>query len=139
MLQPHSKAHPSTSSATNSNDASWTEPDELPGEPKNTAERSANGSSSKEDTVGEVCLRKGTFDELESPLSVGAARFRFPIARTHHTQQVRAGVLLLGFSLASCHDTAVGPDLCVASQVLRYDLSWTPVLEVLYQYVCDLR
>ncbi|CAM9950802.1 unnamed protein product, partial [Ectocarpus sp. 8 AP-2014] len=65
----HSKAHPSTSTAANSSEASWTEPDELRGEMEELAERSANGSSSKEDTGGEGRPCKGTLDEVESPLS----------------------------------------------------------------------
>ncbi|CAM9476334.1 unnamed protein product [Ectocarpus fasciculatus] len=65
----HSKVHPSTSTAANSNEASWTEPDEVPGEPEKIAERSANGSSSKEGTQAEGRLCKRSPDEVESPLS----------------------------------------------------------------------
>lgn len=109
MLQLHSKAHPSTSTAANSNEASWTEPDELRGELDKLAERSANGSSSKEYTGGEGRPCKGTVDEVESSLSVGVARFRTPIALTDHTSLHRSathGVLLvflvivLGFRFA---------------------------------------
>ncbi|CAB1112380.1 unnamed protein product [Ectocarpus sp. CCAP 1310/34] len=67
--QLHSKAHPSTSTAANSDEASWTEPDELRGGLEKLAEGSANGSSSKENTGGEGRPCKGILDEVESPLS----------------------------------------------------------------------
>ncbi|CAM9385209.1 unnamed protein product [Ectocarpus sp. 4 AP-2014] len=94
--QLHSKAHPSTSTAANSNEASWTEPDEFRGELEKLAEGSANGSSSKEDTGGEGRPCKGTLDEVESPLSESLEQAR-RVTRLCNTSVAQVVVVLKDF------------------------------------------